>query len=90
MDATSGTNTLVSILIIIVIGGVIGWLANMIVKSGLGLAGDIIVGIVGSVLGGWLLPRLGLALGGGLVGTIITGVIGAVIILLIVKLIKRA
>ena len=81
---------LVAILITIVIGAIIGWIANMIVKSGLGLAGDIIVGIVGSVLGGWLLPQLGVSLGAGLVGTIITGVIGAVIILVIVKLIKRA
>ncbi|MEO8307054.1 MAG: GlsB/YeaQ/YmgE family stress response membrane protein [Pseudomonadota bacterium] len=81
---------LVAILITIVIGAVIGWLANMIVKSGLGLAGDIIVGIVGSVLGGWLLPRLGVFVGMGLLGTIISGVIGAVIILLILKMIKRA
>ncbi len=81
---------LVAILITIVIGAIIGWIANLIVKSGLGLAGDIIVGIVGSVLGGWLLPRLGVSLGAGLVGAIITGVIGAVIVLLIVKMIKRA
>jgi uncharacterized membrane protein YeaQ/YmgE (transglycosylase-associated protein family) len=81
---------LVAILITIVIGALIGWIANMIVKSGLGLAGDIVVGIVGSVLGGWLLPRLGVSLGAGLLGTIITGVIGAVIVLLIVKMIKRA
>jgi uncharacterized membrane protein YeaQ/YmgE (transglycosylase-associated protein family) len=80
---------LVAILITIVIGAVIGWLANMIVKSGLGLLGDIVVGIVGAELGFWLLPKLGVSLGAGLVGTIITGVIGAVIILLIVKLIKR-
>jgi uncharacterized membrane protein YeaQ/YmgE (transglycosylase-associated protein family) len=81
---------LVAILVTIVIGALIGWIANMIVKSGLGLPGDIIVGIVGSVLGGWLLPKLGVSLASGLVGTIITGVIGAVIVLLIVKMIKRA
>jgi uncharacterized membrane protein YeaQ/YmgE (transglycosylase-associated protein family) len=88
---TSGGNMLVSILVIIVIGGVIGWLASLLVKGrGLGLAGDIVVGIIGSFLGGWLLPRLGVSLGAGLVGTIITGVIGAVIVLLIVKMLKRA
>jgi uncharacterized membrane protein YeaQ/YmgE (transglycosylase-associated protein family) len=82
---------LTAILVTAIIGGIIGWLASLLVKGrGLGLAGDIIVGIVGSVLGGWLLPRLGLSLGTGLGGTIITGVIGAVIILLIVKMIKRA
>ena len=82
---------LIAILITVVIGGIIGWMASMLVKGrGLGLAGDIIVGIVGSVLGGWLLPDCGVSLGAGLVGTIITGVIGAVIILFIVKLIKRA
>ena len=57
---------LVAILVTIVIGGIIGWLASLIVKGrGLGLAGDIVVGIVGSVLGGWLLPRLGLVAGRG-------------------------
>jgi uncharacterized membrane protein YeaQ/YmgE (transglycosylase-associated protein family) len=82
---------LTAILVTIVIGGVIGWLASLLVKGrGLGLAGDIIVGIVGSVLGGWLLPKLGVSLGAGLGGTIITGVIGAVILLLIIKMLKRA
>jgi uncharacterized membrane protein YeaQ/YmgE (transglycosylase-associated protein family) len=82
---------LTAILITIVIGGIIGWLASLLVKGrGLGLAGDIIVGIVGSVLGGWLLPKFGISLGAGLGGTIITGVIGAVILLLIIKMIKRA
>ena len=81
---------LTAILVTIVIGGVIGWLASLLVKGrGLGLAGDIIVGIVGSVLGGWLLPKLGVSLGAGLGGTIITGVIGAVILLLIIKMLKR-
>jgi uncharacterized membrane protein YeaQ/YmgE (transglycosylase-associated protein family) len=82
---------LTAILITVVIGGIIGWLASLLVKGrGLGLAGDIIVGIVGSVLGGWLLPKLGVSLGAGLGGTIITGVIGAVILLLIIKMLKRA
>jgi uncharacterized membrane protein YeaQ/YmgE (transglycosylase-associated protein family) len=82
---------LTAILITVVIGGIIGWLASLLVKGrGLGLAGDIIVGIVGSVLGGWLLPKFGISLGAGLGGTIITGVIGAVILLLIIKMIKRA
>jgi uncharacterized membrane protein YeaQ/YmgE (transglycosylase-associated protein family) len=82
---------LVAILETIVIGAIIGWLAALLVKGrGLGLGGDIVVGIIGSVLGGWLLPRLGLGLGSGLVGVIVTGVIGAVILLVIVKMLKRA
>jgi uncharacterized membrane protein YeaQ/YmgE (transglycosylase-associated protein family) len=82
---------LVAILETIVIGAIIGWLAGLLVKGrGFGLGGDIVIGIIGSVLGGWLLPRLTPALGSGLVGVIVTGVIGAVILLVIVKVLKRA
>ena len=52
--------TLEAILIILVIGAVAGWLAGQIVRGmGFGLIGNIVVGIVGAVIAGWLLPRLG-------------------------------
>ena len=63
----------------------------MVVKGGgFGLIGDIIVGIVGAVIAGWLLPQLGIVIFGGIIAAIIDAFIGAVILLLIVKLIKRA
>jgi len=63
---------LVTILIWIVVGGVAGWLAGLLVRGGgFGLVGDIILGIAGAILAGWLLPTLGISLGGGIVGAII-------------------
>jgi uncharacterized membrane protein YeaQ/YmgE (transglycosylase-associated protein family) len=61
-----------------------------IVKGyGFGLIGNIVVGIVGAFIAGWLLPRLGIAIGGGFIAAIINAVIGAVILLVIIGLIKR-
>jgi uncharacterized membrane protein YeaQ/YmgE (transglycosylase-associated protein family) len=80
-----------SIIIWIIVGAIAGWLAGMVVKGGgFGLIGDIIVGIVGAVIAGWLLPQIGIIIGGGIIAAIIDAFIGAVILLLIIKLIKRA
>ncbi len=79
------------IIIWLVVGAIAGWLAGLLVRgAGFGLIGDIIVGIIGGFIAGWLLPRLGLFLGGGFVGDIINALIGAVILLLIIKLVRRA
>jgi uncharacterized membrane protein YeaQ/YmgE (transglycosylase-associated protein family) len=79
-----------TLLIWAVVGAVAGWLAGSIVKGGgFGLLGDIVVGIVGAFVGGWLLPRLGVHLGAGLVPVIASATIGAVVMLLIVRLIRR-
>ena len=79
-----------SIIVWLIVGGVAGWLAGMVVKGGgYGLIGDIIVGIVGAFIAGWLLPRIGIVIGGGIVGAIINAFIGAVILLIVLRLIKR-
>jgi uncharacterized membrane protein YeaQ/YmgE (transglycosylase-associated protein family) len=83
--------TLESLIILLVVGAIAGWLAGVIVKGyGFGLIGNIVVGIVGAVVAGWLLPRLGIAIGGGYIAWIINAVIGAVILLVIIGLIRRA
>jgi uncharacterized membrane protein YeaQ/YmgE (transglycosylase-associated protein family) len=80
-----------SLLVFLIIGAIAGWLAGLIVQGfGFGLIGNIIVGIVGAFIAGWLLPRIGLAFGGGILAAIIHAVIGAVILLLIIRLVKRA
>ena len=80
-----------AIIIILIVGAVAGWLAGQIVRGmGFGLIGNIIVGIVGAFIAGWLFPRLGFAIGGGILGSIINATIGAVILLLLVKILKRA
>lgn len=89
--AVEGTSILVAILIWIIVGGVAGWLASNIVKGGgMGLAGNVVLGIVGAVVAGWLVPLIGLGLGGGIIGAIISAMIGAILVLLVISMVKRA
>jgi uncharacterized membrane protein YeaQ/YmgE (transglycosylase-associated protein family) len=54
---------LIDVIIWLIIGGVAGWLADLLVKGyGFGVLGNIIVGIIGAVLAGWLLPLAGFVL----------------------------
>ena len=63
----------------------------MLVKGyGFGLVGNIVVGIAGAFIAGWLLPQIGFVLVGGILATIVNAVIGAVILLLVLGFIKRA
>jgi uncharacterized membrane protein YeaQ/YmgE (transglycosylase-associated protein family) len=78
------------LIIVIVIGGIVGWLASLMVKgSGLGLIGDVLFGIAGSFVAGFLLPMLGINVAGSMIGAIIASVAGAVVLLLLVRLIRR-
>jgi uncharacterized membrane protein YeaQ/YmgE (transglycosylase-associated protein family) len=75
------------LLVILVVGVVAGWLAGQVVRgAGFGLVGDLLVGIVGALIGEWLLPRLGIHLGTGIVWLIVNAAIGAIILLLILRL----
>lgn len=80
------------LIIYLIVGAIAGWLAGVVVKGGgFGLIGDIIVGIVGGLLAGWLSAHvLNISVGGGIIGQIITSAIGAIILLLIIRLVKRA
>jgi len=74
----------------ILVGLVAGWLAGVVMKGGgFGVIGDIVVGILGAVLGGFLFRSLGISAGGGLVGAIIVATIGAIVLIFILRLIKR-
>ncbi|MGM0496802.1 MAG: GlsB/YeaQ/YmgE family stress response membrane protein [Bacteroidota bacterium] len=76
------------IIILLIVGAIAGWLGSLIYRGrGLGIIGNIIVGILGGFVGHWLLGELGIYLGGGLIGAILTGAIGAIIILLLFNLI---
>lgn len=80
-----------SLIIMLIVGAAAGWLAGQIVKGyGYGLVGNIAIGIVGAVVAGYLLPRIGLSMGGGFIEAIISATIGAVILLLLIRLVKRA
>jgi uncharacterized membrane protein YeaQ/YmgE (transglycosylase-associated protein family) len=79
-----------SLLVILLVGLVAGWLAGQIVQgTGFGIVGDLIIGIVGAFIGGWLLPQLGVHLGSGIVAAIINATVGAVLLLLIIRLVRR-
>ncbi len=83
--------TLESLIIFLLIGAVAGWLAGLIVKGfGFGIVGNIVVGIVGAFIAGYLFPALNVTLGSGIVGAIIHATIGAVLLLLVVRVLKRA
>ena len=78
------------ILVTLLIGAAAGWLGSMIFKgSGMGIIGNIIVGIAGSFVGYWLLGKLNVNLGSGWVGAILTGAIGAIVILFLFNLIFK-
>lgn len=83
--------TLESLLIMLLIGAVAGWLAGLIVKGyGYGLVGNIVIGIIGAFLAGLIFPELGFSIGSGIAGAIVHATIGAVILLLLIRLVKRA
>jgi uncharacterized membrane protein YeaQ/YmgE (transglycosylase-associated protein family) len=74
----------------ILIGLTAGWLAGQLMKGGgFGLVGDILVGVVGALLGGFLFSMLGLSAGGGLIGSLIVATIGACVLLFLLRLMKR-
>ena len=76
-----------SLLVILLVGLVAGWLAGKIVQgSGFGLIGDIAIGIVGALIGSWLMPKLGIRIASGIVSAIIVATIGAVLLLAIARL----
>jgi len=74
----------------LLVGLIAGWLAGLVVQgTGFGLIADIAVGIVGALIGSWLLPQLGIHLGSGIVAAIISATIGAIVLLLILRLFYR-
>ena len=78
-----------SLLVILFVGLVAGWLAGQIVRgTGFGIVGDLIIGILGAFIGSWLLPRLGIHLGSGIISAIVNATIGAVLLFFVVRLLR--
>jgi uncharacterized membrane protein YeaQ/YmgE (transglycosylase-associated protein family) len=78
-----------SLLVIIIVGTIAGWLAGNIVRGGgYGLIGDLIVGVIGAFIGDWLLPRLGIRLGTGMVALVVNATLGAIVLLIVLRLIS--
>ena len=78
-----------SLLVILFVGLVAGWLAGQIVRgTGFGIVADICIGIVGALIASWLLPRLGIHLGAGIVAAIVSATIGAILLLIVLRLVR--
>jgi uncharacterized membrane protein YeaQ/YmgE (transglycosylase-associated protein family) len=78
-----------SLLVILFVGLIAGWLAGQIVQgTGFGIIGDILVGVAGALIASLLFPKLGIHIGTGLVREILYSAIGAIILLLVVRLLR--
>ena len=90
LAAEPGSRDLVGWLIFLVVGGLCGWVASIIMGTNgqMGLIANIVVGIVGALLGSWLFPKLGWGFGGGQTGAIISAILGAVVLLLLLKVLR--
>jgi len=74
----------------ILVGLIAGWATGKIMKgSGYGTLGDIVLGIVGAIVGGWIMGLLGFS-GGGTIYTILVAILGAVILVWIIRKVKGA
>jgi uncharacterized membrane protein YeaQ/YmgE (transglycosylase-associated protein family) len=75
-----------NVIVTLIIGGVIGWLASLVMKTGaqMGIIANIVVGIIGAGLGHWLAGALGIVAVGS-VGAWIVSIVGAVVLIAILK-----
>jgi len=72
------------------IGIVAGWLAGQLMKGGgFGIVGDLVVGVLGALLGGYLFGLMGVG-SSGLVGQLVVATIGAIVLLMVIRVVKRA
>lgn len=79
-----------SLIVILLLGAIAGWLAGLVFQGGgLGLIGNIIVGIVGGFIGYWLLPKLGVNISTGTswLNYVLTAAIGAIVLLVLINLV---
>ena len=82
--------TLFGLISVLIIGGLAGWLAGRLVKGyGLGVIGNIAVGVAGAFIAQVLFPRIGMGFGGGMISGIIRATLGAVLLLVLIRVVKR-
>lgn len=78
-----------SLLAFLVVGAIAGWLAGKWMKGGgFGLFGNIVVGVIGAIIGGFVFDLVGIT-AGGILGAIVISTIGAGILLFLVGLVKK-
>lgn len=84
--------SLESLIWFLLIGLIAGWLAGLVMKGGgSGILGNMVVGVIGALLGGWLFSALRLPVPGGpLVGSILVAFVGAIVFIAILRAVRRA
>lgn len=76
-----------SILVIVLIGIIAGWLAGRVMHGArFGVFGDLVIGIIGALVASWLFPRLGVHIGNGLGQNVVYSMLGAITLLMVVRL----
>ena len=82
--------TIESLIWFLLIGLAAGWLASLVMKGARqSLLAYLVIGVIGALLGGWLFGLVGIS-AGGLVGSLITAFVGAVVLILLLRLLRRA
>ena len=78
------------LVILIISGGIAGWLAGIILKKGgLGIIGNIIIGVIGAFIGTYLFQMLDIRFGNRYVGLLVTATVGAVILLFVISILQK-
>ena len=79
-----------SVLITLVLGAIVGWVAGLIVRGGgYGLIVNTIVGILGAFFGSYLFAEFGIVVGSGMVASLVSATVGAVVLVVIISLIRK-
>jgi uncharacterized membrane protein YeaQ/YmgE (transglycosylase-associated protein family) len=82
--------TLETFLLWVAVGAIAGYLASLVVGTGFGVVGDIIIGVVGAFLGGWIFRAMGWHTPfGGIAGTVVVAFVGAVLLMLMLRVVRR-
>ncbi len=78
------------VLVFLAIGAAAGWLSGLLMKGGgFGVVGNIVLGVLGAVVGGWLFGVLKISVGGRWIGPIVTATAGSVVLLVAVGFVRR-
>ena len=89
-SGAAASGILAVLMIWIVVGGIAGWFAGLIMQgNGLGIVGNVILGIGGSAVAGFLFPALGIAPGQGTVWAVVSAMFGAMLVLLLIRVVIR-
>jgi uncharacterized membrane protein YeaQ/YmgE (transglycosylase-associated protein family) len=79
-----------SILAMLFVGLIAGWLAGRIVSGyGFGMIGNMVVGVAGAFIAAMILPQLGFTAGGGFLATVLHSTLGAIVLLVLLRIVKR-